>query len=488
LTLAYVALGSAEPAAAQQAVTEPDSAASDSVVVKVKKPTIPIVPYFIDGIEDTLLTATLEVPENRDQPGGRKISLHIVIVPALEKGTGEPPLFDIAGGPGIAATLGAAEYVGALKVHRQRRAVVLVDQRGTGQSNPLHCPELEKGSALEAVYDSAAVERCRDELAKSADLARYGTMDAVRDLEDVRNALAYDQIDLMGLSYGTLVVQSYMRAYPENVRAAVMLATVPLGEKIPLHRAQNTEEILQRILDDCDGDPDCGRAFPSLRREWSEVLERLEADPARVVWDDSTARHTVDIQHDAFCAALSALLYVTPLQRQVPYVIHQAAEDNFFPFLELVLSGGTGHLAEGTYLCVTCPEGTRRIAAGEIDAATARTFLGSYRVDRQIAACDIWGLAPLPDDDFAPVVSTVPTLLMAGGMDPVTPVAWAQEVSAGLTNSLVLVIDQLGHYPDGLAHMECYDAVIADFFKSGTVVGLNTDCLATMTPPAFRTE
>ncbi|MDH4036013.1 MAG: alpha/beta hydrolase [Candidatus Krumholzibacteria bacterium] len=475
--------------AAQEAAQAPDSTAADSAVVVVRKPTIPIVPFFIEGIEDTFLTATLEVPEDRSQPGGRKISLHIVIVPALEKGSGLPPLFDIAGGPGVSATAGAAEYAGVLRVHRERRPVVLVDQRGTGESNPLRCPELEAVSKMDDMYDPDAVARCRDELAKTADLSHYGTIDAVRDLEDVRNALAYDQIDFIGLSYGTQVVQMYMREYPDNVRAAVMLGAVPLGEEIPLHHANNAEAVLQRILDDCDSDPDCGRAYPSLRREWSELLERLDAGPVFAEFVDSTGARSVEIRKGPFCEALRSLLYVPPTQRLIPLLIHHAAQDDFRPFLQMVLAGGAGgSIAEGMYLCTICPEGTTRIAPDAIDAATARTFLGRWRVDQQMGACAVWALAPAPDADLAPVVAEAPTLFITGGMDAVTPIAWAQEISSRLTHSLVLVIDHLGHHPDGLEHMECYDAVIAQFFEKGSVVDLDTSCFDTMLPPPFVTE
>ena len=486
LVLAGLAL-IAPTASAQSAAETPGSAATDSAVV-VRKRTIPIVPFFIEGISDTFFTASMEVPENRDQPNGRKLSLHIVIAPALEKGLKEPPLFDIAGGPGEAVTAGAATYAAELRIHRSRRDVVLVDQRGTGQSNPLHCPELEAVSTLDDVYDPDAVRRCRDALATSADLSRYGTMDAILDLEDVRNALAYDKIDLIGLSYGTQVVQMYMREFPDNVRAAVMLGTVPLGEKIPLHHARNAEDVLQRILDDCDSDPDCGLSFPSLRREWSELLERLDADPARVEHVDSTGARWVDIRRRPFCEALRRLMYATPTQRRIPFAIHQAALGDFRPFLDMAFARAGVSIAEGMYLCVTCPEGTRRIIEDEIGRATDRTFLGRYRVDRQMEACAAWALAPMPDDALEPVTSLVPTLLLAGGMDAVTPVAWAQEVSSRLTNSLVLVVDHLGHDPAGLEHMECYDAIIAEFFRKGSVAGLNAACLATMLPPAFVTE
>jgi len=488
LSFVAVVLGLAPCALhAQDAPQAPDSAATDSTAV-VRKPTVAITPFFIEGVEDTFFTATVEVPEDRAKPDGRRIPLHVVIVPPLEKKAGLPPLFDIAGGPGVAATRSAPEYAAAWRMRREKRAVVLVDQRGTGQSGALQCPNLEPASRLEDGYDPGAVRRCRDELAQTADLSRYRTIDAVRDIEDVRNALAYDQIDMIGADYGTQVVQMYMREYPQNVHAAVMLGAVPLGERITLHQAANAEEILQRVLDDCDSDPDCGRAFPSLRREWSELLERLDAAPVRAEYYDSTGARGVEIRRGPFGEALRSLLDDTGMQRRVPLVIHEAAQDNFQPFLDLVFTQADSAIAQGLYLCVTCPEGATRIAADEIGPATDRTFAGRRGVDRQVEACAAWGLAPVSDEELAPVSSTVPTLLLSGGMDAVTPVAWSQEVSSRLTNSLVLVIDHLGHHPGSLENMECLETVIAEFFAKVSVIGLDTGCFATMTPPPFVTE
>jgi pimeloyl-ACP methyl ester carboxylesterase len=478
------------PAMARAAAAPPDTAAADSTALAPKRPTIPITPFFIEGIDDTFLTATLTVPENRDKPGGRTIDLHIVIVPSLDRKDKGAPLFDIEGGPGIPATLGAAEYAASLRVHRQHRDVVLVDQRGTGQSNPLRCPELESASPLDDLFDPNAVTRCRDELSKIADLSHYTTMDAVRDLDDVRKALAYDTIDLCGISYGTQVVQVYMRQFPEHVRCAVMIGTVPLGEKFPLDHARNAEEIFQRVLDDCDGNADCGRAFPSLRREWTEVLDRFDMRPVfNIEYRDSVnGNRMVQLRRGPFSETLRTFLLTTTLQRRIPLLIHQAWTGNFQPFLELALAAHSGMIADGMYFSVVCPEGTTRIAPDEIDPACEGTFLGRYRVDRQIDACRAWGLAPAPETDFTPVTSTIPTLFLAGAMDCVTPVAWAQEVSSRLTNSLVLVVDHLGHFPEGLDHMECYEDVLEQFLTSGTIAGLDTGCFDTMTPPAFVTE
>lgn len=452
--------------------------------------TLKLTDYVLDGVAETLLTATLLIPEDRTKPDGRAISLHIVVVPALTDGIEDAPLFDIAGGPGFAATSRAAWYAADSTGYRATRDVVLIDQRGTGKSNPLRCPELESVSKLDDTYDPAAVRRCRDELEKGADLTQYGTLAAVHDVEAVRRALGYEKIVLLGLSYGTIVAQTYVREYPQNVQCAVLIGTVPIDEKLPLHHARAAEDVLQKLLDDCDRDPHCGEAFPSLRTEWKNLLARFDAGPVRVVYSDSADTRMVTLERGPFCEAMRGLLTSTTTQRRVPFIIHSAANENFYPFFDPVIpdSAATSPYAEGMYLSVTCPEGTQRTQNDEIDSETAGTFLGRYGVDQQIGACAEWPTVALSDEALQPVTASVPTLLLAGGMDYVTPVAWAQEVSSRLSDSRVVVIDYLGHFPEGVAHMECLDALILTFLKAGTTVGLDVSCVETMTPPPFVTE
>ncbi len=451
--------------------------------------TLALEPYVAEGVAETLLAGTLIVPENRDQPGGRTISLHIVVIPALTDGVKDTPLFDIAGGPGLAASSAAGWYAADSTGYRATRDIVLVDQRGTGLSNPLRCSELERASKLDDVYDPAAVRRCRDELSKNADLTQYGTRAAVHDLDAVRAALGYEKIDLIGLSYGTVVAQTYMREYSHNVRCAVLLGTVPIDEKTPLHHARAGEDVLQKIFDDCERDPLCDEKFPSLRNKWKDLLTAFDDGPVEAVYADSVDARLVTIARGPFCEATRTLLLTTTMQRRIPFIIHRASGGDFQPFFDVVSPDTSlSPYAEGMYLSVTCPEGTQRIADDEIESETAGTFLGRYRVDQQMAACAEWATAAVPDEALQPVTATTPTLLLAGGMDYVTPVSWAQQVSSRLSDSRVVVIDYLGHFPDGVANMECLDALIRAFLHAGTTVGLDLSCVDTMVPPPFLTE
>ncbi|HXV13305.1 MAG TPA: alpha/beta hydrolase, partial [Candidatus Krumholzibacteria bacterium] len=237
-------------------------------------------------------------------------------------------------------------------------------------------------------------------------------------------------------------------------------------------------------------DPACDGKFPSLRGDWRDLMGSFDAGPLRTVYSDSLDSRVVTMERGPFCEAFRNALMTTTVQRRMPFIIHYAARGNFYPFFNVAPpdTGSVSPFAEGMYLCVTCPEGTQRITSDEIETETAGTFPGRYRVDEQVGACNEWGLAPLSDEALAPVSASVPTLLIAGGMDYVTPVSWAQLVSSRLSDSRVVVIDYLGHYPDGMANLECLDELIRAFLRAGTTVGLDISCVETMTPPPFTID
>jgi pimeloyl-ACP methyl ester carboxylesterase len=172
------------------------------------------------------------------------ISLYVVVVPSGGDRT-LPPLYDLAGGPGIAATSAADFWATVGSIHRRHRDIVLLDQRGTGHSAPLNCA-VKFYDPLSPVLNAAAVRQCRERLSATADLSAYFTAAAVEDLEAVRAALGHEQIDLIGLSYGTRVAQEYLRAHTHRVRAIVLLGTLTPVEKLPLSFSPGAETVLYR--------------------------------------------------------------------------------------------------------------------------------------------------------------------------------------------------------------------------------------------------
>jgi pimeloyl-ACP methyl ester carboxylesterase len=157
---------------------------------------------------------------------------------------------------------------------------------------------------------------------------------------------------------------------------------------------------------------------------------------------------------------------------------------DFQPFLAHALRGGNPRFAEGLLLSVTCAEDVAWITPNERQHAAEGTFLGTYRIDEQTRACTEWRVSAVKLAH--PVASVdVPVVFFVGDRDCVTPAAWAAKVAADFPKSRLLTIPKLGHFPDGLQHMECFDAVMNDFFERGNVDTIDTACLSTMAPPAF---
>src|SRR6516162_8635986 len=200
----------------------------------------------------------LQVPENPRQPDGRQIALHVARVPAISRRKQPDPLFVLAGGPGAAAGAFYASVAGAFARILRERDIVLVDQRGTGGSNALECPESEDflGHASEKEIEERT-RACLGSLAARADVAYYTTSLAVQDLEQVRAALGYARINLYGASYGTRVAQQYLRHFPARTRSVILDGVVPLGQAMGLATALDAEAALDDILRRCAGDAAC---------------------------------------------------------------------------------------------------------------------------------------------------------------------------------------------------------------------------------------
>lgn len=429
------------------------------------------------------LCGRIEVPENWDNPASRKISLNVVVVPAITP-SGDAPLFDLAGGPGIAAAADPSFYYVDGADYRRTRDVVLVDQRGTGGSSALRCPELENAPPTTPMYPPDAVVRCRDELAKTHDLTQYTTLAAAKDLDAVRAALNAEKVDFYSLSYGTRLAQTYMRAFPDRVRSAVLIGSVPMDMTTPLFHARDAELVLRLVMADCAADPVCSAAYPALESDWEKLGILFDQGPVAV----ASGSGNIVLERGPFMEAFRTTLVAEAGQRKVPRLIAAASDGDFGPFLEAVGTGGSSPFAEGLYLSVECAEGTNRIRPAQINTATAGTFLRSYRVDRQLGACELWPAAEIAPGVFEPVASDVPTLFISGTRDYVSPTAYAETIASHFTRARVVVVEGMGHYPLMMENIACLDDMFVRFYATPDPAALDTSCVAGMTPPPFDTK
>jgi pimeloyl-ACP methyl ester carboxylesterase len=464
------------------------------VTMFAQTPQSQLKPCRLTGVDEELLCGKLSVFENRQTRTGRKIDLNVVVLPALDQHHKEAPLFDLAGGPGIAATSSAEYYTTDLREYRRNRDVVLVDQRGTGASNPLSC-EQPAQPYLSEMYPVKYVKDCRRRLERHADLTQYTTPIAMNDLDDVRAWLGYERIDLIGLSYGTRAALVYLRQHPNRVRSLVLMGVAPTNAKLPLYHSQNAQRAINLLFDECAADVDCNNAYPRLDDEFSQLLQTLERKPAVVKYKPAAPAKELDVEirRDQFAEELRSQLYAPPSARRVPFIIHRAAQGDFRPFLKLAIPDDpsrklSSSIADGMYLSVTCAEDVPLIDTSEAARINGGTFFGNYRVRQQVRACLHWPRGVLPAGYDRPVATTAPVLIIAGYMDPVTGPDWAEEVAAHLPNSKLWRIRNHAHVPVGLSNFACFDSVIMKFLDHPVARELDTSCGDTMLPPPFFIE
>ncbi len=430
---------------------------------------------------------TLTVPENRDIEGGRTIDLDIAVVPATgSSSVVEPdPLFLLAGGPGQAATEAFPQAIYLFNDVNRTRDIILVDQRGTGDSNGFTCENLEDESLPDDLPDEEAValfDECRVALAERADLTQYTTDRFIEDLEAVRVALDYDTINLYGASYGSRAALAYMRRHSEIVRSAVLDAVA--GPELVLFRdmAADGQRSLDLLFDRCAADAGCSAAFPNLRAEYDELLARLEQPRAISVAHPLTNEPlSFQMDRDRLSQYIFNILYSAEFQSLLPLLIHHAHEtDDFTPLIvQAIAVGQSAAVSPGLLYAVACSEDAPLIDPRAAEAADSS--FGNFD-EYFLDICETWPRAEVAGDLRQPLSSDIPTLLISGGSDPVTPPRYAESVAETLSSSLHLVVPGLGH---GVLAYGCMPRIVAQFISDGSPSGLDTACLDELQPPPF---
>jgi pimeloyl-ACP methyl ester carboxylesterase len=439
---------------------------------------------------------TYEVFENRDAQSGRKITLQVVVLPATGTPRRDDPVTYFAGGPGGSSVHGGIYLAEELAALRHQRDFLLVDFRGTGGSTGLYCTELQGAPSLQGFLDDflpvAGVRACRDRLAAERDLSWYTTDAAIDDIEEVRRALGYGPLNLVGGSYGTRAALTYLRRHPESVRTATLHGVVPPANGYPLFVARYAEDALAGLLAECEADRACQSAFPELRADLRMLIDRVTAEPVQVgLYDlDSGAVFYVFLGRSGVAQTLRYLLYTPGDAALVPLLVHEAARGNFEPLAQVARKQGSwlSHDADGFYLSVTCAEDLATVREEDIAPAVADTLIGDFRIRRQLAACEGWPVRPLPAGASDPVSSAVPTLLVSGERDPVTPAADAEAVARTLSRSRHLIVPDGAHGIDGMRGADCLAELQADFIRTGDVAGLDASCVERMRRPPFALD
>ena len=448
-------------------------------------------PCELPDVKGDARCGTYEVFEDRAAKSGRTIQLKIVVLKSLGSKPAADAVFPLHGGPGAPATALVELANGILGPVRQDHDLVFVDQRGTGGSNPLTCDIADDTNDLNSFFGDILppdkVRACREKLQEHADLRLYTTPIAMDDLDEVRAALGYDKIDLVGLSYGTIASQVYMRQHPEHVRSAFLVGVATPNIKQPLLFPRSAQHAMELLFADCTADETCHSAFPRLKEEFGVVLSRFNKGPVPVEMIDPVSKKRVQVKlsRSSFVEGIRLAMYSTGTQQFVPKIIHQAYEKDYVPFEEAAVHFSPGgDVSRGVYFTITCSEGVPFITAKELADETKNTYVGPERVERHIAACKDWPKGNIDASYIQPVKSDLPVLMISGEVDGSSPTWFGENALKFLPNGRQLKIRYLGHQFEG----NCLRDVFTNFVKEGSARNLDASCTEKIRRPPFATQ
>lgn len=426
-------------------------------------------------------------PENPLETSGRSIELFVARLTATGANPGKQAFTIINGGPGASSVSLYVDLAEAFSGILGERDIVLVDQRGTGRSNALECPQLSQ--ATQAYSRTAVQEATRSCLQTlTADPGFYSTTQAVADLDAVREALDYQALDIYGVSYGTRVALHYLRRHPDRVRSLIIDGVVPPGLALGVNVAENAQASLARTFDDCRNDTQCARAFGDIGGVFRQLVARLKQHPVAltVAHPVTGKRQPFELGYEHLAMTIRLLSYAPETIALIPLIIQQTSMGNYTPVASQamrIMERLTADLAFGMHNSVVCTEDIPFVAPEQVDwQALEQTYLGADQVRALQDICELWPKSPMDDDLHQPLHTEIPVLVLSGERDPITPPAYGQRVADMLGNALHIVGNGQGH---GLISRGCLPRLAADFVKKGDWQGLDISCVSRLDKSPF---
>ncbi|MCW8833051.1 MAG: alpha/beta hydrolase, partial [Colwellia sp.] len=398
------------------------------------------------------------------------------------------PLMFLAGGPGQAAAELASGLRRVFNEVRKTRDLILVDQRGTGDSHPLQCEDALEQNVYELTPEDFSAQDIKDCLASfTGDLSQYNSENAIRDFDAVRVALGHKQINIYGGSYGTRAGLVYMRMYPESLRSVVLDSVGPIEVPIGLF-GQSSARSFNLLLENCQKEPSCQKAYPELEQEFRDLAARLAQEPVQVAIAHprlGTQTNFV-ISKAKLLGTLRMQLYSVATRSLVPLVIHQAYLGNYMPLAGLVAQseGGQG-IYLGLLFNITCNEDFPRISASDFEQDANNNFGGDDSHFGFKMVCPLWPQYRPNEDFYQPVTANIPTLILSGNLDPVTPPSNGVYSANTLPNNHHIVIENASHT---VAMSTCASDIINEFLTSLKPSELDESCVDDIPSESFMTS
>ena len=435
----------------------------------------------------------MTVPADYADPAAAELELQVAVFRSPNPIAADDPVVYLEGGPGgHAIETISAVFDLTVGAFTQDRDVIAFDQRGTGYSSPsLYCWEATETArdlmdehlpfAEELVRVEAALQECRDRLtAEGIDLSAFDTAANAADVDRIRAALGYETWDLFGVSYGTRLAQTVMRDFPDGVRRVVLDSAYPLEYDLYGSVPASIERALRLLLDSCGSDDACNAYYPDLSATLTRAFETLDRSPKPGMAFHPLTGESVPVlvNGDRLVDALVTAFYDTSLLPLLPEVIEEAALGNV-DAINLVLSSEllqTELFSLGMHLSVQCQDELPFTSEEELARRAAANPLFDSFVDgreyarEQFALCAAWDVRPSDAAENLPVSSGIPTLILAGQYDPITPPSAGRAVARNLAQSTFIEFPGVGH--GVITSGECAESVVRRF-----LAGLEVDAL-----------
>ncbi|MCZ6853548.1 MAG: alpha/beta fold hydrolase [Gammaproteobacteria bacterium] len=431
---------------------------------------------------------TLIVAENPEDADGPTLELFVAVIRSLSANPKPDALTLINGGPGGSSVQLYVDMYRVFSGFLIERDILLVDQRGTGRSNPLDCADLEQASE-ETDLDvlKAATRSCLKSL--NGDPRFYSTSVAVQDLELVRLALGYEQLNVYGVSYGTRVALHYLRRYPDSVRTLIIDGVVPPSLVLGANIAINSQQTLDGIFARCKREPACAESFPDLEANFASLSSQLKANPIELnvphpVTGEATS---LTLSYGHLAITIRLLAYSPETTALIPLIIEEAAtRRNYVPIAThalKVISQISSAINFGMHNSVVCTEDTPFFNYGEaVLTELDKTYLGSEQVEVLNVMCDEWPEGLIDSDMKEPLQADHPILILSGENDPITPPRYGDQVLVNFADAQHLIAPGQGH---GVISRGCLPRLVTEFVESADVAAIDSSCVERMAATPF---
>ena len=432
--------------------------------------------------------ATFERNENPKDAESRRIALSVIKLPSHSPEP-EPDAFTvIQGGPGGSSIDFAVAYSRVFEEIRKKRDIIVIDQRGTGRSNKLTCElpeELRNTFNLDLIQK--ATQKCLNELSKENDLRYYTTSIAVDDLEALRIAAGYSQLNLYGVSYGTRVVLHFLKKYPSSARTAVIDGVVQTGLNLAGGEiARRWEDSFEALNNRCQNEPSCANTHGDLYEQYQVLEERFKAAPVTVTVPHPTTGKATEYtfgEHTLF-GAMRLMAYSTEQLALIPLLLSEAVKENYnFAAAQSLLmeANFADQFATGMHNSVVCTEDAPFVTADN-KAQAKNTIVGEMMSDILMNSCSVWPKGYMDQDFLEPFSTEIPVLILSGETDPITPPENGEIAAEQLGNTKHIEVPAHGH---GVVARGCVPNLVGLFVTNASFEMVDDTCTKRERPSPF---